>query len=197
VVVSDESVGSGLRRIVAVTGAEAVRRIRDQREQLRELADSLGVPAGQAREKVQKLLAEVKRLEKEIDKAHTRQATASRDDLIDKARDVRGLKVLVARIDPADPKAYRDIADKLRDKLKGGVVVIAGEKDGKAVLLVAATKDALDRGVHAGNIIKEIAKEVGGSGGGRPDLAQAGGSEPAHIDRALARVYEVVERQVA
>ncbi len=197
VIVSDESIGSGRRRIVAVTGAEAVTRVREQREQMRELADVLGVPVAQAKDRVAKLQAEIKRLEKEVERAQQRQMTASRDDLMERVREVRGVKVLTARIDPAEAKAYRDLADKFRDKMKSGLIAIGGEKDGKALLLVAATQDLVQKGVHAGNIIKEIAKEVGGSGGGKPDLAQAGGAEPAKIERALERVFEVVERQVA
>jgi alanyl-tRNA synthetase len=196
VIASDESVGAGKRRIVGVTGAEAVHRVREQRAQIQELSDALGVPPSQAKEKIGKLQAEIKRLEKEVENAHARQMTASRDDLIGKARDVRGFKVLAARIDPAEAKAYRDLADKFRDKKEIGVVALGGEKEGKALLLVAATQDAIGKGVHAGNIIKEIAKEIGGSGGGKPDLAQAGGSQPANIERALERVYELVERQV-
>jgi alanyl-tRNA synthetase len=106
---------------------------------------------------------------------------------------VGGIKVVTARIDPADVEAFRSLADKLRDKLKSALVALGGEKDGKAVLLVAATEDLVEKGLKAGDIIREIAKEVGGRGGGKPDLAQAGGPNPAGIERALARVYELLK----
>jgi alanyl-tRNA synthetase len=96
-------------------------------------------------------------------------------------------------VDPADPKVYRGLADQLRDRLKSGVVAIGGEKDGKALILVAATKDVVGRGLHAGDLIREMAREVGGTGGGKPDMAQAGGADPSRIPAAFDRLYELVK----
>ena len=104
---------------------------------------------------------------------------------------MRGVKVLAARHDNGDPEALRELADKLRDQLKSGIVVLGGVKDGKATILVAVTPDLLKK-YNAGNLVKELSKTLGGRGGGKPDLAQAGGGDPAQLDAALARAYELV-----
>ncbi len=94
------------------------------------------------------------------------------------------MKVLTTRVDPADAKVFRGLADQLRDKLQSGVVAIGGEKDGKALILVATTKDLVEKGIRAGDLIREMAREVGGTGGGKPDMAQAGGADPSDPRRA-------------
>jgi alanyl-tRNA synthetase len=193
VIGSDESLASGVRRIVAVTGREAVHRMQEQRKKMRAVADLLRSSPDQAEKAAEKLWATVKTLEKELDRLKKQGSTTGAGDLAEKAREKNGVQVVTARIDPADVEAFRDIADKLRDKLKVSVVALGGEKDGKAVLMVAASKEAVARGNKAGDIIREIAKDVGGKGGGKPDLAQAGGSDPSKIEQALARVYELVK----
>ena len=112
-------------------------------------------------------------------------------DLLAGVREVGGIKVLSARADVGDPKALREVADQLRDKLKSGVVVLGGVADGKVALVAAVTADLVGK-IHAGKIIGEVAKIVGGRGGGRPDLAQAGGSDAAKLDEALEKVYSLV-----
>jgi alanyl-tRNA synthetase len=139
-------------------------------------------------------LAAVKTAEKELDRIKKQGTTGGAGDLADKARDVNGIKVVTARIDPADVDTFRGLADKLRDKLKTVLVALGGEKDGKAVLLVAASEDVIKKGLKAGDIIKEIAKEVGGRGGGKPDLAQAGGPDASKIEAALEKVYELAAK---
>jgi alanyl-tRNA synthetase len=190
---SDESLASGVRRIWALTGAGAVKSAQEQRKKLRALAEGLRTSPDAAEKALEKLWLNVKSLEKELDRIKKHGTTGGADDLAEKARDVGGIKVVTARIDPADVEAFRSLADKLRDKLKSALVALGGEKDGKAVLLVAATEDLVKKGLKAGDIIREIAKEVGGRGGGKPDLAQAGGPNPAGIERALARVYELLK----
>jgi alanyl-tRNA synthetase len=192
VIVSDESLASGVRRLVAVTGREAVRRVQQQRAKLRAVAELLRTSPELADQQLARLLESKRALEKELDRFKKHGGTASANDLLAKVREVGGINVLSARIDPADAEAFRELADKLRDKLKSGVVALAGEKEGKAVLLVATTPDVVEKGVKAGDLIRELAKEVGGRGGGRPDLAQAGGPDAGKIDRALERVYELV-----
>jgi alanyl-tRNA synthetase len=134
-------------------------------------------------------------MEKQLADAQGQVAAARSGDLASQAREVNGVKVLATRV-TGDAKALRELADKLRDKLGRGVVALAAEQDGKAVLLVAVTRD-LTGLVKAGDLVKEAAKLVGGSGGGKPDLAQAGGSDPAGIDRALARVSDLVAAATA
>jgi alanyl-tRNA synthetase len=105
---------------------------------------------------------------------------------------VKGIKVLATRIDPADPRTFRDMADKLRDRMQSGVVALGGEKDGKVLLLVAVTRDLVEKGHKASDLIREMAKEVGGSGGGKPDMAQAGGTDPSRIDQALQKIFDLM-----
>src|SRR5262249_19744325 len=134
----------------------------------------------------------LKELERKVEEVSLKGVAASPNEVLAEAREVNGLKVLATRVDPADPKIFRGLADQYRDRLKSGVVVLGGEKDGKALLLVAVTPDAVARGIHAGSLIRELAKEVGGSGGGKPDLAQAGGNDPSRIPAALEKVYQLV-----
>ncbi len=190
---SDESLASGVRRIWAVTGAEAVRRMQEGRKKIRAISDLLRASPDQAEKAAEKLWGTVKALEKELDALKKKGSAESSGDLAEKAKDVNGVKVVTARIDPADVEAFRDLADKLRDKLPVSVVALGGEKDGKAVLLVAVSKEAMARGNKAGDLVREIAKEVGGRGGGKPDLAQAGGPDPAKIPQALERVCALVK----
>jgi alanyl-tRNA synthetase len=131
-------------------------------------------------------------LEKKVEEAQMRALTQSSASLAEDVRDVSGIKVVTQRVDPADPKIFRDLADKLRDRLQSAVIGLAGEKDGKALILVAATKDLVARGFKAGELVKEMAAEVGGSGGGKPDMAQAGGTDPSKIPAALSKLYELV-----
>jgi alanyl-tRNA synthetase len=191
-IASDESLAAGVRRIWAVTGAEAVRRMQEQRRALKTVADLLRTSPDSVEKALEKTLAGTKALEKELDKIKKQGSTAGADGLIEKAREINGIKVVTARIDPADVDAFRALADKLRDKLQTAVVAVGGEKDGKAVLLVAATPDVVKKGIKAGDLVREIAKEVGGRGGGKPDMAQAGGPDASKIDQALEKVYSLV-----
>jgi alanyl-tRNA synthetase len=191
-ILSDESLAAGVRRIVAATGKEAIRRAQEQRRRVRAMAEMLRTSPDMAEKALEKLWGSLKTMEKELDQIKKQGSTASADELAQKAREVNGIRVVTARIDPADMEAFRDLADKLRDKLKTALVALGGEREGKAVLLVAATQDVVGKGLKAGDIIREIAKEVGGRGGGKPDLAQAGGPDPSKIDRALERAVELV-----
>jgi alanyl-tRNA synthetase len=128
-----------------------------------------------------------------VEEVQQKAQAASSKDLLTQAREVNGMKVLATRVDPADAEVFRGLADQLRDRLQSGVVAIGGEKDGKALILVAATKDVVARGIKAGDLIREMAKEVGGKGGGKPDMAQAGGADPSRIAAALDKLYELVQ----
>jgi len=146
-------------------------------------------------QKIEQAQKRMKDLERALEEAKAKVAAARSGDLAGQARDVNGVKVLAARVD-GDGNALRDLADKLRDKLGNGVVALGSELDGKAVLLVAVTKDLTNR-VKAGDLVREAAKLVGGKGGGKPDLAQAGGPNPGGLDQALARVEELVRTATA
>jgi alanyl-tRNA synthetase len=188
-VASEESIAAGVRRIVAYTGPKAVELAQRSDDELRRAAALLKAGAFEVAQKIEQTQRRVKELERALDEAKGKVATAQSGDLAAQAREVAGAKVLAVRVQ-GDGKTLRDLADKLRDRLGKGVVALASEQDGKAILLVAVTKD-LTAKVKAGDLVREAAKLVGGSGGGKPDLAQAGGSDPAGIDKALAKVQEL------
>ncbi len=191
---SDESLASGVRRIQAVTGREAIHRVQEQRKKLKSLSDLMRTTPDMAEKAAEKLMAAVKTAEKELDRIKKQGTTGGAGDLAEKARDINGIKVVSARIDPADVDTFRGLADKLRDKLKSCLIALGGEKDGKAILLVAATEDVIKKGLKAGDVVRELAKEVGGKGGGKPDLAQAGGPDASKLDAALNKVYELAAK---
>jgi alanyl-tRNA synthetase len=141
--------------------------------------------------RIAKLQADQRALEKELEKLRRKLAAGGGRDLLSAARDVGGVRVLAARADVADPKALREVADQLRDKLGSGVIVLAGV-EGDKIALVAMVSPDLAGKHHAGKIVAEVAKMLGGKGGGRPDMAQGGGSDPTQLDAALARVIDLV-----
>ena len=192
---SEESIAAGVRRIVAYTGPGAVAHAQREEEELRRAAALLKAGAFEVAQKIEATQRRVKELERALEEARAQVTAARSGDLAAQAREVNGVKVLAARVE-GDGKALRDLADKLRDKLGRGVVALGSEQDGKALLLVAVTKDLVGR-VKAGDLVREAAKLVGGSGGGRPDLAQAGGANPAGLEQALEKVAELVKAATA
>ncbi len=195
-ITSEGPLASGVRRLEAVTGKGALRYVRERTVALGEVAKSLGVPELSAADRVEKLKAELKAKEKELQKFAQQAATASAADAVGRAQEVSGIKVLTERVEQVDPKAMREYADKLRDKLQSGVVVLGRSMgDKKVTLLVALTQDLAKKKLHAGKIVGELAAVVGGKGGGKPDFAQAGGNDPANLDKALAKAIEVIGAQ--
>ncbi len=191
-IASEESIAAGVRRIVAYTGPRAVELSQREAGELRKAASLLKAGAFEVSQKVEAAQRRVKELERALEEATSKVAAAQSGDLAAKAKDVGGAKVLAARVE-GDGKSLRDLADKLRDRLGKGVVALGAEADGKAVLLVAVTKDLVGK-VKAGDLVKEGAKLVGGSGGGKPDLAQAGGPDPAGLEKALAEIEKAAAR---
>jgi alanyl-tRNA synthetase len=192
-VTGESGVASGVRRIIAVTGIGAIQYMRETERELKKAAELLKTSPKDLVKRVESTQKRVKELEHKIEEMAVKAQAGSSKDLLEQARDINGMKVLATRMDPADPNVFRGLADQLRDRMKSGVVVIGGEKDGKVVLLVAATKDVVARGIHAGNLLKEMAKEVNGRGGGKPDLAQGGGEDPSRIPAAFDKFYELVQ----
>ena len=148
-------------------------------------------------EKITHLLAENKALHSEVESLKSKLAKDAMGDVMNQIVEVKGVKLLATRVDGVDMNGLRDLGDQLKEKIGEGVVVIASANEGKVNLMVTATKEAMDKGAHAGNLIKAIASLVGGGGGGRPNMAQAGGKNPAGIDDALAKAKEVLEGQIA
>ena len=143
-------------------------------------------------EELEKKDAEIKRLTRELDQARMKSASSGAANIGDKIKEVKGIKVLAHRADNLERAQLRTLVDQLRDKLGSGVVVIGSASDGNVSLIAGVTKDLTSR-VQAGKIVGKVAEKVGGKGGGRPDLAEAGGKDPAALDSALADVYNVVE----
>jgi alanyl-tRNA synthetase len=194
-IASEESIAAGVRRLVAYTGPRAVELSQREADELRRAAALLKAGAFDVAQKVDQAQRRVRELERALEEAAAKIATAQSGDLAAKAREVNGAKVLAVRVQ-GDGKSLRELADKLRDKLGKGVVALGAEQDGKAILLVAVTKD-LTAKVKAGELVKEGARLVGGSGGGKPELAQAGGPNAGGIEQALAAIEAAASRALA
>ena len=184
-------VAAGVRRLEAVSGAGALDLIRNHETVLQEIGTLLHGPAEEAAAKLEKLLAQQRELEKRIAELQSKLAGGATRDLLADARKVNGATILATRVEGLDDKGLRDMADKLRERIKSGVIVLGAAHGERALLLAAVTKDLTGR-YHAGNIIKQLAPMVGGGGGGRPDFAQAGGKDPARLDEALAAAYDLL-----
>jgi alanyl-tRNA synthetase len=192
-IISDGSIASGIRRIVALTGAGAFTYLREIEDQIRKASELLKTSPKELVKRVEAGQKRIKELERKAEEAAVRASSGSPADALAQTREVNGIKVLATRVDPADAKVFRGLADNLRDRLRSGVVAIGGGKDGKALLLVAVTADLTAKGVSAVALVREMAKEIGGTGGGKADLAQAGGSDPSRIPAALERLYELLK----
>jgi alanyl-tRNA synthetase len=195
-ILKEGSVSSGVRRIEAVTGEGSLHHFRKDHE-LEGVVASLtskeaASPAEALRGELDRRDAEIKRLTRELDQARMKSASSSTANIGDQIKEVRGVKVLAHRVDNLDRPQMRTLVDQLRDKLGSGVVVLGSASDGNVSLIAGVTKDLTSR-IQAGKIVGVVAQKVGGKGGGRPDLAEAGGKDAAALDSALAEVYKVVE----
>src|SRR5262245_4090623 len=195
-VATEGAVAAGVRRIEAVTGAAAIETVARQERVLREIGDILKISAPEAPQRLRKLLDEQKALEKQLAELEAKLARSKADDLVASARQVGGVAVLAGRIDGLDADGLRAVADRLRDRLGSGIVVVGSVLDGKVNLVAAVTKDLTKR-FQAGKLVQGVARAVDGSGGGRPDMAQAGGKDPSKLDAALEGVYTAVASQGA
>ncbi|MCR4688134.1 MAG: alanine--tRNA ligase [Saccharofermentans sp.] len=195
-IVSEAGIASGTRRIEAVTGAKAYEMAKSDRELISEAVSALKSTREQMVERIDALHAEVKALQKELADIEKAKAGSFADDALGKASDIGGVKAVILACDAADAAALRDTADKIRDKLDCGVVFLAAKGEDKVLFTAMATKSAVEKGAHCGNIIKEAAKVCGGGGGGRPDMAQAGGKDASKIDEALSKASEVLASQI-
>jgi alanyl-tRNA synthetase len=195
-ITSEGGVASGVRRIEAVTGKGAVEWVDEQQKSLREIAGLLKSQPDQIGNKVEQLLKRNKELEKELAAAKQTLISGGSNDHSENVEDISGIKLLVSRIDGADAKTLRDAVDRYKDKLQSAIVVLGSVDNGVVRLAAGVTKDNIDR-VKAGDLIKPIAEQVGGKGGGRPDFAQAGGSDAAALDSALQSVSAWVTEQLS
>ena len=195
-IVSEAGVAAGVRRIEALTGNNVIAYYRQMEENLHTIAKTLKTSPAEITEKITHLQKKVKELQSENESLKSKMAQDSLGNVMDQVVEVKGVKVLASAVDGVDMNGLRDLGDQLKEKLGEGVVVLASAKDGKVSLLAMATQGAMDKGAHAGNLIKAAAAIVGGGGGGRPNMAQAGGKNPDKIPEAIAKVAELVEGQL-
>ncbi|MBD9158089.1 MAG: alanine--tRNA ligase [Lachnospiraceae bacterium] len=195
-IVSEAGIAAGVRRIEALTGDGVFAYYKNVEEQLQEAAKTAKTTPANLNEKIEHLLAEIKELHSENEALKSKAAKDALGDVMDQVRDINGVKVLAAKLEGVDMNGLRDLGDQLKEKLGEGVVVLASAVDGKVSLMATATDGAQKKGAHAGNLIKAIAGLVGGGGGGRPGMAQAGGKNADGIDAAIAKAAEVAAEQM-
>jgi alanyl-tRNA synthetase len=192
-IISEQSTAAGVRRIEAISGDRALSEYQKALTTLRGAASLLNTSEDDLTAAIERQLDQIKQLEKQLEGLKRKAAGSQAQGLLDDVREVKGVRVVAAKVDNADRDALRQMVDSLRQKLGSGVVVLASAEDGKVALITAVTKDLIPR-LHAGKIVQELAKMVGGSGGGRPDLAEAGGKDTSAIESTLGNVYPLLER---
>jgi alanyl-tRNA synthetase len=190
---TEGAVASGVRRVEAVAGPAAVAAVARQERALREAADILKIAPHEVPQRLRKLVDEQRALERQLQELEARLARSRADDLVAAARQVHGVAVVVGRVDGLDGDALRAVVDRLRERLGSGVVCVGSVVDGRVNLVAAVTRDLTPR-FHAGKLVQEVAKAAGGSGGGRPELGQAGARDPGRLDQALGLVHDIVAR---
>ncbi len=191
-IVGQSAIGAGVRRVEAQTGFHVIESARRDHATLREVAGLLRAEPSELAQRVQKLLDRQKELEREVEKARAQARRGAGADPLEDVREVAGVKVVAVQVEDANPKELRAMVDELKQRLGSGVVMLAARQGGKAALAMGVTSDLTGR-FAAGALVKQVAGDVGGSGGGRPDFAQAGGSDPDGIERAIAHVLELIE----
>ena len=196
-IISETGVAAGVRRIEALTSKGLMKYYAEMEEKLLEAAKLLKAKPDQLADKIAHLLSDNKALHGEVESLKSKLAQGAMGDILNQVEEVNGIKVLAVKVDGVDMNGLRDLGDQLKDKLGESIVVLASEAAGKVSLMATATKGALEKGAHAGNLIKASAALVGGGGGGRPNMAQAGGKNPAGIEDALNKAKEVVKEQLA
>ena len=195
-IVSEGGVASGVRRIEAVTGKAVYEYMNKKDELIAKVCATIKAKEDGLLHRVENVLEENKNLERELHNLKTQISMQSADSALNSKVEVKGVSLVTNKYENMDMNTLRDTADNLRDKMGSGVVVLANVADGKVNFVVTATKDVIEKGVHSGNIVREVAKIAGGKGGGRPNMAQAGATEPSKVDEALNYAKEVIESQV-
>ena len=195
-IVSEAGVAAGVRRIEALTGDGVFRYYHEIEQELAEAAKAAKSTPDKLKEKIEHMLAEIKTLQSEVESLKSKAAKDALGDVMNQVKEVNGIKLLSTAVEDVDMNGLRELGDQLKEKLGQGVIVIASSANGKVNLVAMATEEAMAKGAHAGNLIKGIAALVGGGGGGRPNMAQAGGKNPAGIPDAIAKVEEVLKEQI-
>ena len=195
-IIQEAGIAAGVRRIEAATGTRALNLIQQQDDSIVRMAGLVKSDRPQLEDRLVRMVERQKELERELSILESRLKAGQADDIMDQIEEIGGVKLLAAEVDSTDGKGLREMADKLRDKLDSGVVAIGCPHEGKVNLLVAVTADLTNR-LHAGKLVAALAAEVGGRGGGRPDLAQAGGSQPDKLAAALSKVPDLIREALS
>ena len=195
-ILSESGVAAGVRRIEALTGSGVLHYYNELEKTIQEAAKSVKTTPAGLLERLEHMMAEIKTLQSENESLKSKAAKEALGDVMDQVKEVKGVKLLAAKVSGVDMNGLRDLGDQLKTKLGEGVVVLISDTDGKVSLIAMATDGAMEKGAHAGNLIKGIAGLVGGGGGGRPNMAQAGGKNPAGIEKAIAEAEKVLEAQL-
>jgi len=196
-ILSENGVAAGVRRIEAITGDNVLAYFANLEEELNKAAKVVKATPATLVERLEKMQAEMKALASENESLKSKAAQSALGDVMDQVCEIKGVKLLATSVSGVDMNGLRDLGDQLKEKLGDGVVVLASDCDGKVNLIVMATDDAQSKGAHAGNLIKAIAAKVGGGGGGRPNMAQAGGKNPAGIPDAIAEAKTALESMLS
>lgn len=195
-ILSEAGIAAGVRRIEAITGTGVLEYYKNLEDELHKAAKAAKTEPASLVKRIESLLEELKSTQSENEKLKAKLANNSLGDVMSQVVEVKGVKVLATKVNDVDMNGLRNLGDQLKDKLGEGVILLASTTEGKVNLIAMATVKAMAKGAHAGNLIKEISAIVGGGGGGRPNMAQAGGKNPAGIDEAVTRAVSVVESQI-
>ncbi|WMM23269.1 alanine--tRNA ligase [Tissierella sp. MB52-C2] len=195
-IVSESSIASGVRRIEAITGEGVYDYLNQMEEEINEISNVLRANKNNILEKVKTLTEDIKEKEKEIESLKGKMASSIADEILSTKVDIEGITLVAAKVDNLDMNGLRNLGDEIRNRLGSGVVVLGSIQNNKLSFVTMATKDLTNKGIHAGNIIKEVAGRTGGGGGGRPDMAQAGGKDITKIDEALSIAPDLIRSQI-
>jgi alanyl-tRNA synthetase len=195
-ILTESGIASGVRRIEAITGRKAYEFNLSLNDKLNTLSEVLKTNKDNLIDRAHDIMNEVRNLQKEIDRLNSKLANSKLDNILENVYNINDVNVVTKKIDGIDIDGLRQLGDKIKEKLDKAVIVLSTEKNGKVNFIATATEDAVKSGIHCGNIIREVAKVTGGGGGGRPNMAQAGGNEPSKIEEALDLVKSLVESQL-
>lgn len=195
-IIGESSIASGVRRIEAITGRKVYRYLKDVENQMDSISSILKSNKDNVIEKAKTITEEIKEKEKEIQSLKSKMASSLADDILNQKRDIEGVNLITYKVNNMDMNSLRSLGDEIKNQIHSGVIVLASVLDNKVSFVSMVTKDLMDKGIHAGNIIREVAKVAGGGGGGRPDMAQAGGKDPSKVDNGLELVEILIKKSL-
>jgi len=195
-IVSESSIAAGVRRIEAITGRAVYDYLLNMEDDLNRISYLMKTNRKDLYSKVQGVMEELKAKDREIESLKLKMASSITDEILNSRKNIAGIDVIAYKVENMDMNSLRNLGDKLKNALGSGVIVLASVDNEKIYFLSMVTKDLVEKGIHAGNIVKEVARVTGGGGGGRPDMAQAGGKDVTKVDEALNQISSILENQV-